>query len=39
LFNAQKAIQAKNYFGTSEPGPDDATGAEAGAEPAAPTAG
>ena len=32
LFNAQKAIQAKNYFGTSEPGPDDATGAEAGAE-------
>src|SRR5476651_2437525 len=39
LFNAQKAIQAKNYFGTSEPGPDDATGAEAGAEPAAATAG
>src|SRR5438876_6432659 len=28
LFNAQKAIQAKNYFGTSEPGADDATGAE-----------
>src|SRR5471030_3435408 len=33
LFNAQKAIQAKNYFGTSEPGPDDATGTEGAAEP------
>ena len=31
MFNAQKALQAKNYFGTSEPGPDDATGAEAAA--------
>jgi hypothetical protein len=39
LFNAQKAFQAKNYFGTSEPGPDDATGAEAATEPDPPTAG
>jgi hypothetical protein len=38
LFNAQKANFAKNlfwpYFGTSAPGADEATGADAGAEAA-----
>jgi len=38
LFNAQNADYAKNsfcrYLGTSAPGADDATGAEAGAEAA-----
>src|ERR1700744_4596876 len=39
LFNAQKPILAKIYFGTSEPGPDDATGAEAAGDDAADVAG
>jgi len=36
LFNAQKARKAKIYFGTSEPGADEATGAEPAAGTDAP---
>jgi hypothetical protein len=39
LFNAQKPILAKIYFGTSEPGADEATGAEAVAADAGTVAG
>src|SRR5580698_2109997 len=39
LFNAQKPILAKIYFGTSEPEPDEATGAEAAAADAGGVAG
>ena len=37
LFNAQKRRNTKIYFGTSEPGADEATGAEPVAEAEAPS--